>query len=400
MNFETIQKIKNAVEAYANVKFFSIMEGNKLLIQNEKTDAIYEIGYTEADGVFSFNTKEAKQISEKNEIVTPLDEVKQNISNLSNGIKGIFAEENLDVAVANLKEIIRTLPMLDEKVLNEELDSQLKPAEEEPKSEFYKKFETQMKKYEEEVKEFESTFKMFNEENDLIPGEFVENSEIKKSLQQMSEMHEAFKANATKYHDFKEEVSALFESSEIADEFFKKVDVTKNLKVGITKALVDLKQINENLNIKDLSTKLIGIFENALAPVDGAKAPVVYNLAADNKYRPRFFRFKMGIFSPEDVKMMMNEVNEAFSRVGDYNDEDMMFMSNCKMQLEYMYNSQQVNDHLIAEMITEFNKRFAKDHKAEYDDAEKQLSFKDREQQKQGNAQGMADYSAPNLNMK
>ncbi len=391
MNFETIQKIKSAIEKFPGVNFYSILEGNKLLIENDNSKAIYEISYTETDNGIIFNTNESKQISEKVTKKSPIDAVNKNIERLHNSINGIFSEENLSKAINSLKETIRELPQVDNKIINEAIGATIQPeVKSVPQTKLTKMFEKQLNAYSEEVMEFSKTQKLFDNDDEIIGGEYVEHSEMIKAISQMSEMHEKFKEDALTFADTKKKIVELFEDEKIASEFLNKVDFTQNIKVGITKSLVSLKQINENINITDLAPKLVGILENTMVPVGGAVSPVVYNLASDNKFRPRFFRFKMGIFTHEDVKTMINEVNDAFSKFGEYNEEEMMFLSNCKMQLEYMYNSQQINDHLIVEMIQEFNKRFAKDAKAEYDDAEKRLAWQNRDQQKQGNIQGVA----------
>lgn len=395
MTFDQIQKIKSAIEAFDGVKFYSISEGNKLLIQNINTEAIYEIGYEECDdGSVKFDTKSAKQIQgkkKKRAKKTKVEEFKENCDALRGGIKNIFSEGAFEDAVEELKNIIRSLPPVDVEAINEEITPEEKEERGSEPHKFIKTFEKQIEKYEEEVKEFERTFNMFDENDDVVEGDFIEKEEMKKSLQQMHEMHEKFKEDASKFNKVKEELKGVLETDENVDKFLSSLDLTNNLRVEVTKRLVPVVEANEKLNIRDASTKIIGIFEsNNMTPVGGSMAPVVYNLAADMKYRPKFFRFRMGIFTPEDVKTMINEVNDAFSRVGAYNDEEMMFLSNVKMQLEYMYNAQQINDHLLVEMVQEFNKRFAQDGSKEFNDAAQQLAWKNRDQQKTGNAQGMA----------
>jgi hypothetical protein len=145
------------------------------------------------------------------------------------------------------------------------------------------------------------------------------------------------------------------------------------------------------MNIQETLPKVMQILENQYTGLAGTPAPMVYNLASDNKFKtPNFFKFKVGAYSQDDVKRMINEMDFYMSCIGDHDEESLHDISNSKMILEYMYHSGQINDHLLDEMIRTFNGKYAKDQSAEYNDPTKRLAWQNRDQMKEFNAQGYA----------
>lgn len=402
MTFEQLEQIKSAVEAFPKTKFISFLEGNKICIQNTDTEQMFEIEYEEnKECGMKFHTTKKKVLTGKKKKAAmkgaeKIEEFKENCERLRVGIQGIFMEENIDDAVEALKETIRALPIVDIEAINEQVEDITNQQE----TNFYlpfieENFGEKLQKYFQEEQEFKKTLNLFDDNNDLIEGEIIERGITAEFLKQTDEAYQKFQSDAKIFEKVRTETTEILGDEDLSARFFEHLDFSKNIKVGITKTLVTLKQMNEDLDIKTMSSKLVALFENNMLPIGGAPAPVIYNLASDNKYTPKFLRFKMGIFSLNDVRTMINEVNEAWSRLGDYNEEDMMFMSDIKMKLEYMYNSQQLNDHLLVEIVESFNARFGKDAQADYDDANKQLSWKDRSQQRVGNKQGIETSAAP-----
>lgn len=401
MTFEKLEQIKSAVEAFPRTKFVSILENNKICIQNTDTDQIFEVEYEEGkDCGLKFNTKGKKALTAKKKKMVKgqekINEFKENCELLRTSIKNIFAEENFQESVEALKNTIRVLPTVDIKAINEQVEDIVDSKKEKEYLPFIaEKFGEKLEAYFKEEAEFKNSLNLFDENNDLIEGEILERATIADFLKQTDEVYQKFQEDAKHFEEVKKQTAEILGSDELATKFFEGVDFSKNLRVGVTKTLVMMKQTNEAIDVKDASSKLIAILENNMLPIGGAPMPAIYNLAKDNKYTPKFLRFKMGIFSLDDVRTMINEVNEAWSRLGDYNEEDLMFMSDIKMKLEYMFNSQQLNDHLLAEIVESFNARFMKDSEKEYDDASKQLAWKDPAQMKQGNAQGIEVSAGP-----
>lgn len=400
MTFEQLEKIKNAVEAFPKTRFVSMFEEGKICIQNTDTEQMFEIEYEESECGMVFKTKGKKALTEKKRKgkkgQKKIEEFKENCNLLANGIKGIFAEENFDDSIDTLKNIIRTLPVVDASAINEEVGVITKEsAPEKYVASLVKNFGKKMQAYYKEENEFKKAINFFDDDNELIEGEILERAEIAEMLKQTDEAYEKFLADSAVFKKVQKDAIQILGSEKLVEKFFEGIDFSKNIKVGVTKTLVSLKQTDDTIDLKDASTKLVSLLENNMLPVGGAPMPAIYNLAKDNKYTPRFLRFKMGVFSLDDVRTMINEVNEVWSRLGDYDEEDMMFMSDTKMKLEYMYNSQQLNDHLIAEIVESFNQRFAKDSQSDFDDATKQLAWKDRAQQKVGHKQGIEVSAGP-----
>lgn len=400
MTFEQLEQIKSAVEAFPKTKFVSVLEEGKICIQNTETEQMFEIGYEESECGMVFKTKGGKALTEKKKKAKKgqkkIEEFKENCNVLQNSIKNIFAEENLDDAVDALKATIRDLPTVDAAAINEEVTAIIENDDSDKYvASLVKNFGKKMQEYYKEEAEFKKAINLFDENDDLIEGEILERGEILDMLKQTDEAYEKFSGDAAIFDKIQKEALMILGDERLASKFFESIDFSKNIKVGVTKTLVSLKQMNEDFDLKEASSKLVELFENNMLPIGGAPMPAIYNLAKDNKYTPKFLRFKMGVFSLDDVRTMINEVNEAWTRVGDYNEDDMMFMSDIKMKLEYMYNSQQINDHLIAEIVESFNARFAKDMQKDFDDATKQLAWKDRSQQRVGHKQGFEVSAGP-----
>lgn len=389
MDFKQIQSIKDAVESYGDAKV-DVVLAEELILKNTKTEAMYKVKYSfNEEGEITIDTRGAEMIAEKVIQPSKVEEFKDNCNTLFESIKSVFDDGSVD----KLKIAIQELPNVNETDIMEEVAVQedKKASVEWIESVFGEK----IKQYQEEENEFKNTLKLFNENNDLIEGEYRDISKIKNELEQISEEYEAYKEFALKFGGMKKQIAESFGDEEIANKFFEGLDVG-NHKVSITTNLVKLnKQYGDIVNVVEKSKEISGIFESMLnasgdGAVEGAPSPVVFNLAQDSKFRPKFFRFKMGMFTNEDVKTMMNEINFLMQCWGDINEEDLAILSNYKMMLDYMYNSGQINDHLIMEMIGSFNTKYAKDRSEEYNNGAMQLAWKNREQQKAGNAQGMA----------
>lgn len=400
MTFEQLEQIKSAVEAFPKTKFVSLLEDGKICIQNTETEQMFEVEYEEGECGMVFKTKGKKALTEKKKKAKKgqkkLEEFKENCDVLQSSLKNIFAEENLDNAVDALKETIRFLPAVDTAAINEEVTAIVENHDSDKYvASLVKNFGKKMQEYYKEESEFKKAINLFDENDDLIEGEILNRSEILEMLKQTDEAYEKFTADAAIFDKVKKEALEILGDEKIAAKFFESIDFSKNIKVGVTKTLVTLKQMNEDVDIKDASSRLVSLFENNMLPIGGAPMPAIYNLAKDNKYTPKFLRFKMGVFTLDDVRTMINEVNEVWTRLGDYNEEDLMFMSDIKMKLEYMFNSQQINDHLLAEIVESFNSRFANDMQKDFDDATKQLAWKDRAQQRVGYKQGIEVSAGP-----
>lgn len=400
MTFEQLEQIKSAVEAFPKTKFVSLLEDGKICIQNTETEQMFEVEYEEGECGMVFKTKGKKALTEKKKKAKKgqkkLEEFKENCDVLQSSLKNIFAEENLDNAVDALKETIRSLPAVDAAAINEEVTAIVENNDSDKYvTSLVKNFGKKMQEYYKEESEFKKAINLFDENDDLIEGEILERGEILDMLKQTDEAYEKFSGDAAIFDKVKKEALMILGNEKLASKFFESIDFSKNIKVGVTKTLVTLKQMNEDIDIKDASSKLVSLFENNMLPIGGAPMPAIYNLAKDNKYTPKFLRFKMGVFTLDDVRTMINEVNEVWTHLGDYNEEDMMFMSDIKMKLEYMFNSQQINDHLLAEIVESFNTRFAKDMQKDFDDATKQLAWKDRAQQRVGYKQGIEVSAGP-----
>lgn len=392
MDFKQIQKIKQNVEAYNNTAFYSILENNSLLVKNVNTDAIYKIAFNEDKEVITLDTTAAEKVVEGKKIEkNSVNQFKENCERVANGIKGIFSED-FETAIDNLRSIIHEIPAVDESAIVEDIKAMEQKEEEEATSWINKVFCEKMNKYQEEEKEFKKLFNLFDENDEIVKGQFVSLESIKQGLKEMSEAYEQYKEIALSFGDLKKQVKEVFETDELTDKFFEGFSMDKDPRVSVTKKLVQFNnELKTDFDIVGTTKKLVSIFENnPTAPIGGAKTPFTYNLSMDNKFTPKFFRFKMGIFSPEDIKTMLEEINFFVSSYDALEEESQLELYGMKMQLEYMYHSGDINDHLIMEMLKDFNAKYAKDKSDDYNNSAEQLAWKSRAQQKEGNAQGFA----------
>lgn len=401
MDIQKALKIKDMLELFPRTKVDVILEDN-ILISNTRTEATYKISYTHDDIVGPIiDTTNAETIVEKKIKPTKLQHFKEHCNILMNSISKVFEGD-----VSFLKKAIHTLPNVNLSYIMEEIynnsNSLDAATSQHQQTKLYKLFIDKINKYNAYKEELEQMFNLFDENDDLIPNQYVHISYIKEALEYLSEQYEYYLNNANIFNNFFEKINDIFKSEEITHKFLENFDYD-NVVASITKQLVAInKQYNESIEIVENSKKIYKIFEECdITPiiktsgdgvVNGAPSPTIFNLASDNKFRPKFFKFKMGLFTPEDVKTMLNEINFIIQNAyADLTPEDLELLSSYKKNLNYMYHTGQINDHVIMTMINAFNLRYAQDQSGAYNDPSQQLDWKSREQQSSELIKGFAN---------
>jgi hypothetical protein len=388
MDITKVNAIRQAVEMFPKTKFVAALDDSKILIEHADSKSQYVVSVTISEDAYIFDSEKAECIAEPK---SAEKEFQQNCKSLSESIRNIFKSDKLEESVKQLRQTIQTLPYVEADKLFKQTSEEKKAASE-FNPELEKLFGAKLNKYNEERQNFETIFSIFEQDGTIRKGQFIDLTTLKTALLYQSKAYNNFLEGAKQFSSIKQSLQEVLTKPELVDKFFEGFEVKKDVKTSVTAKLVKIShEMNEDLNIKELVPKVSAILENQYVGIAGKPAPVVYNLATDNKFKvPQFFKFQMGVYSPNDVKAMINEMDFYISCYGELNEESMKDLYESKMILEYMYHSNQINDHIIDEMIRTFNKKYAKDNSTAYNDPTKRLAWANREEQKVGSKVGYA----------
>lgn len=354
-NYDKVKLIKDKIEKFKDVSFYSLADNNSIIIENKKTSALYEIKYNEENGIYTFDTNDVVLLKPKNK--TLKETFSEHALKLHNSVKQIFSEENFDNSVNNLKQLIKTLPNIN---YSEEPIEYHKSNKKFKKKIIGNSLENKYQQMEEIKKEYFKNYIMFNENNDIIEKVF-EIDKLEKMYNESEKTYKIFVDNIEKFTKLNNELIAKYNedtAKEIIDSIMK-----QELKVAIPKAAVKIKSsINEEFNIidstKEITTIIKNIFEEQEPSVSSSS---VFNLAKSNIDMPKFLKFRVDLYSLEDLRQLVSELTLALSSIGSISPEEMHFINEKKMQAEYMLRTGLINDKLVQEIIDSFNERFAHD---------------------------------------
>lgn len=380
MSYQKITAIKKEIESFKNAELISLAEDSKVAVRNTSTNAIYVIPYSEEDGNYVFDCENAEIVNEKDESSEEL--FAKNSQVLQDKIGAIFAEsENLENAIAELRDTVRELPQVDPAQFGQ--TAELVQEQESPI------LPEKMAQYAEIEREFMNSFNMFDESGDPVQSK-VSVTHFKKLYKEVKSEWNDFIEAIGVYHEFKVKLLEEIEDERIVEALLDNISLDEKINITVPKALVVAKNtIDEDLNIIETSKKVIGLWNSVFEDVTPtSKSDKIYNYAQNDRERPKFLKFRMGVFTVEDVMVLIEELDRAMSAVGELNDEELMFISNQKYICEYMVRTRKVSDRMMKKVITEFNERFS----AKNDDlyVQSQFGFKDRDEQKMGNITGKA----------
>jgi len=381
--YERIEQLANEISRYADAEFYSLTAEGTVAIKNTKTGAIFEVPYTESDKGIVFHGTDGKMVQEPKK--SPKDEFNENGQKLQSAIQSFFTEGEYDNKITDLKSIVKTLPTVDPKIFNEETEVETKVEE------YSGILEDKVKEYLAIKKEFDESFQLFGDDGQLKEND-ISITAYNQMLEEVKEEQELFEKALLNYSVFSLAINEAF-GPDTADVILKNIDLENDIKKSAPKALVLAKnQIDEAINVIESTEYIIDVWNDIFAEdtINPANVnPVIFNYAQRDRERPRYLKFKMGVFTHEDVMILLEELDHAMSHIGDINDEELEFIANQKAMLEYMVRTRKISDRVIKQIITEFNKRFGKEADDEY--TQSQLGFKDREEKDMGNIQGKAE---------
>lgn len=382
MNIQLVNKLKSSVNFFDDAEFVSIVSENEVLVRNTNNGSEWIIPFeiTESEKIL-YKGAEAQCITEAQDDFSEETKHNKNKKDIVEAISTIF--EDKDAGIKKLSELIRTLPMISPKT--EEVTTE----SEQPEKElvFFKEFEDKIEEMNLVAEEFMQVGKMFDEDGDVKIDDFYEASAYKEAYEAKLENSKTFFENLEIYKEFYDEVKASFDE-EIAQIIIESVDLTKPKdKYGmlISKNLVKFKQDTlTEFDLLEESKKAISIFEDTLSKIDNTSL-ITENTATDIReqyYSNRFTRFNIGIFKREDLVKINEELTAAMTSFDIESPEDMHYINDLKMKIEYMERANQIDDEMVVNILNEFNTKFGHDKSAQYRDESRGMGWKAPDRQK------------------
>ncbi len=407
-----IENIKNTV-GDMNGKFICFINEREALIQNIKDQSIWQVPFIENENSFIFDGTKAQKLqagrkSKNNPVNSYANRLQKNIRNLF--------KNNYEEAIADLKYTISTLPYIEQEEKITEICSSCKtilsddpdnPAE---KICLNSKCETNMELLDkasdgkpeakdntpvtEAMDKMAALFKDFAKVNYLFDEDGnINNIEQIKPVTEQDKMSlisdtKHFLKNVKSYQEFKTVLSKEL-SSEVVDTFFESFSwENEDFGPATARALTRTKQKHQDINIVETLNTIknnIKSFYNEEPDVQKA-APWVYNLITPNdENKPVFLRFRTGAFTFDALKIISEEIDNALRSYRDLKPEELDKLGNFRTTVEYMLQTKQINDHVLANVINEFNELFVKTDDDYYHN---QLGYRNRDEQFQGWVKG------------
>lgn len=381
MNIQLVNKLKDSVNFFDDAEFVSLVSENQILVRNTNNGSEWLLPFVvNESGIVEYDGESAECITEADEDFSEETKHKKNIKSLMESITMIF--EDKEKGIEQLSGLIKTLPMTSkpEIVTEEVTDTELK---------VFTDFQSQIDEFKTITEEFMTNGRLFDEDGDVRYEKFFEAKAFKKAYEEKLEKSEAFFENLTVYKEFCDEVNNSFDE-EVAKIIIESVDFTtpkSKYKMLVSKNLVKFKQETQSeINVLDESTKAIELFENTLGQIE-TKTLITENEATDmtqSYYANRFTRFNVGLFKRQDLVKISEELTAAMTSFDIENPEDLAYINEIKMKIEYMERANQIDDELVCSILEDFNKKYGHDKSAQYRDDSRTGGFKSPSAQKVG----------------
>jgi hypothetical protein len=381
MNIQLVNKLKDSVNFFDDAEFVSLVSENQILVRNTSNGSEWLLSFAINEaGVVEYDGENAECITEAADDFSEETKYKKNVKSLMESITMIF--EDKEKGIEQLSGLIKTLPMTakPEVVTEEVAKTELK---------VFADYQAQVEEFNTIVEEFMANGKMFDEEGDVRYEKFFEAEAFKKAYEEKISKSEAFFENLVVYKEFCDEVKNSFDD-EVAKIIIESIDFTtpkSKYKMLVSKNLVKFKQETQSeINVLDESTKAIELFENTLGQIE-SKSLITENEATDmtqSYYANRFTRFNVGLFKRQDLVKINEELTAAMTSFDIENPEDLAYINDLKMKIEYMERANQIDDELVCSILEDFNKKYAHDKAAWYRDDSRTGGFKSPNAQKVG----------------
>lgn len=405
-------------------EFVSFIDDKNVIIKNYIDNSIWQISFNESDNGFVFDGTSAKKLQAGKK---PIDPIKQHTEKLRKGISALFTDASYDETIGNLKSVIRSLPYIEEtdvKIAKEGEKCSEKLADGKPcqgtinattnkcsnpncpsnskNQPVIKKNEVNAvdqgnQKMEEMFSEYSAATFLFKESGEINKLTAIASISPLDRMDLVTETDNILRKMKL-YADIKKVFSETV-SEKTADAIMKALDWSESLDTGLAKALTIVKTRDDSINILDAHKA----FKDAVVKVYGEEADMskaacwTYNLttpnAKDDDKKAPFLKFRTGAYTYEALKIMSQELDRALGSIN-LIPEDLDFLGNYRMIIEYMLQSKQINDHVLTAMVEEFNKRFVK---SDDDYQNSPLGWRNRNEQFQGWIKGFATQVTNNL---
>lgn len=377
MNFKELCAIKDAVDTFNDSSFVSVISENEVAVQNNKTNEIWKIEFSfSEDGKLSFNTENAVVLEAAQEEDLPVDSKQEIIKAFSHSLinEDAVGIEYVKEAILEADDLFGNRKIVNESseqpsdqdlvmVFREDLDY----SEEERQAiiDISSKWEEKIEQFQNIKKEFVEAGNLFNEDS-TVKAEAINPLDLLDSLAVKKEQQAAFIENKSQLEAFTESVNKIFENEEICKAAMSGINVLdisdKSLETKLTKNLVVIKKdYNEDLNIRDLTKKIINtrkeIFGEALGETNKIIEPTG-SWHNNNNKRFNYLKFQSGVFTRHDLNALMEDFDNILGNFLNMNRDDMLVIQEMKDTIDYMYRTNQIVDEIVFDVINRFNESF------------------------------------------
>ena len=365
-----ILKIKEYLESFGDTEFISMNtdKPNEAIFKRTSTNKIYSEPVCEdVNGKIILNVVNGKPIG-------ALSKEKDLSYDFAQSIVGVIEadESNFGERYKKLRDAFMLAPMMESA---EELKSVVKRGKTSRPEKYNGILAEQVNAVNEAFQDFKRSIDtLYSPKGDkLVLGEKDE-SLANKFNAQLEEVTKKVGANAAKYASIVESIGEFISEDKIKDLVIKAIFENRS-EAELTKLLAT-ERIKSGLKMNVVKTvgKIMPLCEGAQVFDDDQFAPSNFPGVNPNDEpnlrgvgEKQFFKFKMGIFQPKDLEVMMRELQIVLSHQGELTQEQMIEVSAYLRTIEYMYRTGQIVDAIIATMIEEFNSKYSGDYQGTLD---------------------------------
>lgn len=396
----------NAISREARLvgaKFVSLADDGMAILSNPADGSAWEVPYGESEGCVMFDGARATMV--KRPARSKTDDFTKNVNRLRGAISGIFSDDYKE-SIQRLRGVIATLPyteaneageaemcekhkkpLVDGKCQACEAEDKRKATEKkEPGDGTQGKIKDAMDSVHEAAEEFGASAVLFYGQS--INRSTVSMSAARKAARLVAEETERFSRFAKAYGAFRADVARS--AGEATDAILEALNYSGDIEASAARAIAVAKaKLGDKVNAVEAARAVAAAARKHLvseeqSPKDAA--PFTYNFGHADSSRPKYLKFRTGDFTYEDVKTVSLELAAAMGSK-DLTAEELDRLGDYRVQVEYMLQSKQICDRVLASIIEDFNKTFIK---TDDDYNSSPLGWRNRGEQFSGWAKGWA----------
>lgn len=395
MKYSILKKIRETVNFFDDTEFDSLLGENTVLVRNLVTGNIYSIPFkiqNKEEIIFEAQKakmlERAEQYLEEDYIESLENTIQEKYYNIEQALKDFFENDNISFLKKTIISNIDYIELKKEKEMaeynetkeliddidterNEKFDS-LTESEKEQVRKIKELFARQIKEYEYLKKTFFENGKIFKKSGKIKRENLFDPLKLVNLYSEKKEIREEFLSQYSILNHFYEKVSSeLGLNKKDENAIFKDINIfnESDFKVNLAKNLVLFKKNNPEQNIKILSKKINGIYNEVFKDfkpkfefdkLDRFENKI-FSLSTDSNSKIpkfKFLKFRIGLYSPSDLVELRNEFDEIIKKCYSFNQEDLMFIQRMRDQIDFMIKIGKIDDELVSEIINTFNSTF------------------------------------------